>query len=276
MSSRRNFIQRSSLVLASALQAPLSGWAAAPERHSAGLPVGIAGYTFAKFDVESAIKMMKRLEVTRLSLKEMHLPLQSSQEKIRSVLDQFDQNGIRIYAVGVIYMKTREMVDLAFDYARKVGVDMIVGVPAYDLLNYAEAKVSATNIRLAIHNHGPEDTLYPGPQQVYERIRDRDPRIGLCLDIGHATRAGVDPAQAVKAYRDRLFDLHIKDVTGKIKEAKAVEIGRGVIDFAALVKTLRKTNYQGVCSLEYEKDMADPLPGLAESLGFFKGIMAAH
>ncbi|MGZ3958445.1 MAG: sugar phosphate isomerase/epimerase family protein, partial [Flavisolibacter sp.] len=242
----------------------------------AGLPVGIAGYTFAKFDVESAIKMMKRLEVTRLSLKEMHLPLQSSQEKIRSVLDQFDQNGIRIYAVGVIYMKTREMVDLAFDYARKVGVDMIVGVPAYDLLNYAEAKVSATNIRLAIHNHGPEDTLYPGPQQVYERIRDRDPRIGLCLDIGHATRAGVDPAQAVKAYRDRLFDLHIKDVTGKIKEAKAVEIGRGVIDFAALVKTLRKTNYQGVCSLEYEKDMADPLPGLAESLGFFKGIMAAH
>ncbi|HWJ29560.1 MAG TPA: sugar phosphate isomerase/epimerase family protein [Flavisolibacter sp.] len=280
MSSRRNFIQNTSLVLVAALQNPVSGFAAplkkkTKQEQQTKLPVGIAGYSFAKFSMEAAIQMMKRIDVTNLSLKDIHLPLNSSDEKIRSVVETFQQAGINIYTVGVIYMKTREAVDQAFDYAQKVGVKMIVGVPTYDLLDYAESKVKSTNIRLAIHNHGPEDALYPGPQQVWERIKDRDSRMGLCLDIGHATRAGEDPARAVKAYKERLFDLHIKDVSAKAKDGKAIEIGRGVIDFDALIKALEQIKYQGVCSIEFEKDMQDPLPGLAESLGYFKGTLAA-
>jgi len=276
MSSRRNFIQLTSLGLATAaMQVPLSGFAASAAQKKTQLPLGIAGYTFTKIEMASAITMMKRLNVSNLSLKDVYLPLSSSDEKIRSVVSQFQQNGINIYTVGVIYMKSREAVDQAFDYAKKVGVNMIVGVPNYDLLDYAETKVKLLNIRLAIHNHGPEDELYPGPQQVYDRIKDRDPRMGLCLDIGHATRAGVDPARAAKAYKDRLFDLHIKDVTEHTREAKTIEIGRGVIDFGEFMKALRQVNYKGVCSFEFEKDMQDPLPGLAESMGFFKGTMAS-
>jgi sugar phosphate isomerase/epimerase len=280
MSSRRNFIQNTSLAFVAAMQGPLAGIAATGGQQNAKpkqltkLPLGIAGYSFAKFDVDQAIQMMKRVDVINLSLKDIHLPLNSNDEKIHSVVNQFQQNGINIYAVGVIYMKTKDEVDQAFDYAQKVGVKMVVGVPTYDLLDYAESKVKATNITLAIHNHGPEDALYPGPKDVYERIKDRDPRVGLCLDIGHATRAGEDPARAVKAYKDRLFDLHIKDVTGKTKDAKAIEIGRGMIDFEAFVKSLRQARYGGLCSIEYEKDMQNPLPGLAESLGFFRGTMA--
>jgi sugar phosphate isomerase/epimerase len=280
MSSRRNFIQNTTLVLVAALQNPVSGFAAPLKQkgkpgQQTKLPVGVAGYSFAKFSLEASIQMMKRVDVTNLSLKDIHLPLNSSDEKIRSVVGTFQQAGINIYTVGVIYMKTKEAVDQAFDYAQKVGVKMIVGVPTYDLLDYAESKVKSTNIRLAIHNHGPEDALYPGPQQVWERIKDRDARMGLCLDIGHATRAGEDPARAVKAYKERLFDLHIKDVSAKAKDGKAIEIGRGVIDFDALIKALEQIKYQGVCSIEFEKDMQDPLPGLAESLGYFKGTLAA-
>ena len=213
------------------------------------------------------------MNVIFLSLKDIHLPLNSSEEKIRSVVDQCAANNINIYAVGVIYMKTKQAVDEAFAYARKVGVNMIVGVPTYDLLDYAEQQVKDTNIRLAIHNHGPEDALYPSPQSVYERIKNRDQRMGLCMDIGHAVRAGVDVGKGISAYKDRLFDLHIKDVTGTFKEAKAIEVGRGVIDFEALVKSLYKIDYKGICSVEFEKDMTDPLPGLAESVGYFKGSM---
>ena len=274
MSSRRKFFQQASLALAAAgVQTPLAGFATSPAEKKTKMPIGIAGYTFVKVEMDSAIAMMKRLDVSNLSLKDVYLPLSSSDENIHSVVGKFQQNGINIYTVGVIYMKSNEAVDQAFDYAKKVGVNMIVGVPTYDLLDYAESKVKSTNIRLAIHNHGPEDALYPGPEQVYSRIKDRDPRMGLCLDIGHALRAGVEPARAVKAYKDRLFDLHIKDVNANAKDAKAIEIGRGVIDFEALIKALRETNYKGMCSIEFEKDMQDPLPGIAESLGFFKGTM---
>ena len=241
--------------------------------NEAALQVGMAGYTFAKFDVEKSIAMMKRVDVTNLSVKDFHLPLDSTPEKIKTVMTQFADGGINVYAVGVIYMKTKEAVDQAFDYAKKVGVPMIVGVPNPELIDYAEEKVKSTNIKLAVHNHGPEDTLYPSPKIVYDLIKNRNEGVGLCIDIGHSMRAGQDPAQAVLDYNKRVFDLHIKDVSAAVKDGQAIEVGRGVIDFPALVKALNKINYKGFCSLEFEKDMTDPLPGIAESAGYFRGVI---
>ena len=283
MPSRRNFIQTTALGLSLFFAVPFLANSAglSPENKNSvsaatdPLPVGIAGYTFARFDLNKSIEMMKRIGVYNLSLKEIHVPLNSSQETINAALAKFKEAGINVYTVGVIYMKTKDAVDQAFAYAKKVGVTMIVGAPSYDVLDYAEQKVKEYDIRLAIHNHGPEDALYPGPKDVYDRIKNKDPRMGLCIDIGHATRAGVAVDKAVKEYKDRLFDLHIKDVSKAEKDGKAIEIGRGVIDFPALVKALRKTGYKGVCSIEYEKDMADPMAGIAESIGYFKGVMAA-
>ncbi len=275
--TRRGFIQQASLGLTATIAAPLLGKSAFFKedffKSENNFPLGFAGYTFLKFDLDKSIEMMKRLNVNYLSVKDFHLPLNSTQEKIKEVLGKLSAANIQVYAVGVIYMKTKEAVDTAFEYAKRVGVPMIVGVPNYDLLDYTEQKVKETGIKIAIHNHGPEDALYPGPKQVYDRIANRDSRMGLCLDIGHAIRAGVDPSKALKEYKNRVFDLHIKDVTGKFKEAKGIEMGRGVIDFETFVKTLKKVDYSGVCSIEYEKDMSDPLPGMAESVGYLRGIM---
>ena len=280
MLSRKNFIRNAALGLGASVALPTLTSAASEQKakfkKGKTLPIGIAGYTFAKFDLDRAISMMKRVDLRNISVKDIHLPLNSSDEKIKSVLAQVAAANINVYTVGVIYMKTKQAVDDAFDYAKRVGVPMIVGVPNYDLLDYTEEKVKAYNIKIAIHNHGPEDPLYPGPQQVFDRIKNRDARLGLCLDIGHAQRAGVDLVKAVKEYKNRLFDLHIKDVTVASKEGKAIEIGRGCIDFEALTEALYKINYGGVCSIEFEKDMTDPLPGIAESIGYFKGILAAN
>ncbi len=276
MINRKKFIQQTTLSLAGSLSFPLISKAAATassSKNESKLKVGIAGYTFVHIDVEKSIDMMKRLDVHYLSLKDFHLPLNSDDAKIKAVIGQFESADIKVYAVGVIYMKTKQAVDEAFDYAKKVGVDMIVGVPTYDLLDYTEDKVKSSNIKIAIHNHGPEDALYPAPENVYEHIKNRDSRMGLCLDIGHAIRAGADLEKVILNYKARLFDMHIKDVTGAYKDGKAIETGRGIIDFRALVKALNKINYSGICSIEYEKDMTDPLPGIAESLGFFKGII---
>ncbi|MEP6748378.1 MAG: sugar phosphate isomerase/epimerase family protein [Bacteroidota bacterium] len=278
MSSRRSFIQRSVLGIAGTATLPLTGSAGINDKPAEikdsanALQIGFAGYTFAKFDVEKSIAIMKRVNVLNLSLKDFHLPLNSTPEKIQEVKAQFAAGGITLYAVGVIYMKTKEVVDEAFEYAKKVGVSLIIGVPSPELIDYTEEKVKSTNIRIAIHNHGPDD-LYPGPKDIYDRIKNRDERVGLCIDIGHAERAGQDPAKAVLEYNKRVFDLHIKDVSAAVKEGKAMEIGRGIIDFPALVRALNKIKYKGFCSMEFEKDMTDPLPGIAESEGYFRGVI---
>lgn len=282
MSTRRSFLGKTALGIAGTASIPFIGKAfdktntsTTAESVAFPLNIGMAGFTFYKFDVEKTIAMMKRVGVLNLSLKEFHLPLNSNAETIQTTLKKFNDGGINIYTVGVIYMRTKEAVDQAFQYAKNVGVKMIVGVPNYELLSYAEEKVKEHDIKLAIHNHGPEDKLYPSPKDIYDRIKDMDARMGLCIDIGHALRAGTLPEKAIREYKDRLFDLHIKDVNSSAKDAKAIEIGRGAIDFSAVIESLRKIKFQGVCSIEFEKDMSDPLAGIAESVGFFKGVMKA-
>jgi sugar phosphate isomerase/epimerase len=277
MQSRRKFIQAGTLGMAASAALPFmanaSGATNRPPQKREPLKLGMAGYTFLNFDLVSSIKMMQRVNVTNLSIKDFHLALDSSPEKIKEVLQQLNDAGITPYAVGVIYMKSKEEVDRAFNYAKAVGVDMIVGVPNYDLIDYTEQKVKEHNIKIAIHNHGPMDKLYPSPKEAYDRISKKDKRMGLCIDIGHTQRTGLSPADAVTQFKDRLFDLHIKDVTTANNDGKAIDVGRGIIDFAALERVLYKINYQGVCSFEYELNMKDPLPGIAESVGYFKGVM---
>lgn len=276
MPSRRKFIQNSAIVLSAASLSQLTATGRVSDyQKDTALPLGMAGYTFANYSLEQALAIMNRVNVKNLSIKDFHLPLNSEQPKIDEVKQQCADAGVNVYTVGVIYMKSKEEVDRAFDYAKKVGVGMIVGVPGYDVLQYTEQKVKECNIRMAIHNHGPEDKLYPGPKDVYDRIKNMDQRMGLCLDIGHAFRAGADLNKSLKAYAARIFDLHIKDVTAAKADAKVIEIGRGAIDFPSFIKTLKAIRYSGFCSIEYEKDMKDVLPGIAESAGYFRGTINA-
>jgi inosose dehydratase len=238
--------------------------------------IGMAGYTFARFNVENMIEIIKKVGVTNLSLKEFHMPLNSTQEQIDTVLQQIKTAGINVYTVGVIYMKTIESVDQAFNYAKMAGVKMIVGAPNYELLPHVEQKIKEYDFRMAIHNHGPDNPLYPNATDIWDHIKDLDPRIGICIDIGHTTRDGADPSVDIEKYKARIYDIHIKDVDKAAKEGKTIEMGRGIIDIPKVVATLRKINYSGMCSLEFEKDMGDPIAGIAESIGYFKGVMACR
>jgi len=251
----------------------VGGQASGAAGSASSLKLGIAGYTFAKIPVDQGIAMMRRVGVNALSIKDFYLPMDSTPETIQSVKEKFISNGIQIYAAGVIYMKTQAEVDRAFAYAKVLGVDLIVGVPNPELLPYTEGKVKEYNIRVAIHNHGPEDKLYPSPVNVYDHIKGLDNRMGLCLDIGHASRAGANPVEIVGKYGNRIFDMHIKDLSEIAVKPKPIELGRGVLDIPGLVKALNKIRYTGYCSIEHEMDMLDPLPGIAESAGYFRGVV---
>ena len=170
-------------------------------------------------------------------------------------------------------MKTEAEVKNAFRYAQAGGMQMIIGVPNHELLPIVERYVKETNIRLAIHNHGPGDKVYPTPLSVYEKIEKLDSRIGLCMDIGHVVRLGMDPIDSLKKYGHRMFDMHMKDVDGITEKNKPVQIGRGVINILKVMKTLKNSNYKGVVSIEYEHDADNAESGLSESLGYVRGVL---
>jgi inosose dehydratase len=277
MNTRRQFLRIAGTGVLAAGASSLYAFPAmtvATDKKQNTFSIGMAGYTFREFTIEQTIEMMKRVGVHNLSLKDFHMPLNSSQDQINTVIGKFKTAGINVYTVGVVYMKTQESVDQAFEYARMAGVKMIVGAPDYELLPYVEKKIKSYDFRLAIHNHGPDNPLYPNATDIWDHIRDLDPRIGICIDIGHTTRDGRDPSTDILKYKSRIYDIHIKDVDKASKEGVTVEMGRGIINIPEFVATLRKIKYSGSCSLEFEKDMKDSLAGIAESIGYFKGVMA--
>ena len=238
------------------------------------IKLGLASYTTRKFTLEQTIAMCKRIGLEYIALKSFHMPLEAPKEEIEKAAAKVRDAGLKLYGAGVIYMKNPAEVNQAFNYARAAGIGMIIGAPTPDMLALTEEKVKEYDIKVAIHNHGPGDERYPTPESAYEKIKAMDKRLGLCIDIGHTQRYGLDPAEQIKKYADRLLDVHLKDVSAATAEGTTVEAGRGVIDLPKVLRTLKEVQYAYVAAFEHEKDENDPLAGLAESVGYVRGVLA--
>ncbi|MBN2139126.1 MAG: sugar phosphate isomerase/epimerase [Sedimentisphaerales bacterium] len=237
--------------------------------------LGMASYTLRKFKLDQTLAITRRVGLKYIAFKSFHLALDSTPEQIAEAVKKVKDAGLILYGGGVIYMKNETEVNQAFEYAKAAGMKVIIGVPAHELLPLVNKKVREYDIKVAIHNHGPGDQLYPTAASAYEKIKNLDKRIGLCNDIGHTQRSGIDPSVSIRKYADRLLDVHIKDVSAAAKEGHGVEVGRGVIDIPRFLRTLVEIKYPGIVSFEYEKDADDPIAGLAESVGYVKGVLAA-
>lgn len=282
--TRRNFLQWTGATAASlACATQLTGAKASaaespsPERPARGqfLKLGVASYTFRKFDLDKTLAMTKRAGLKYICLKSFHLPLDAKPDQIAEVAKKVAEAKLVLYGGGVIGMSTEAQVDQAFDYAKAAGMQIIVASPAPAMLSSIDRKVKQYGISVAIHNHGPGDKHFPTPESAYELIKKLDRRLGLCIDIGHTVRIGADPIASVAKYADRLLDVHMKDVTEASPKGRCIQCGRGVIDLPGFLRALVKVKYNGVVSYEYEIDDNDPLPGLTECAGYTRGVLAA-
>jgi sugar phosphate isomerase/epimerase len=278
--SRRRFLQTTGAAAASltwAGQTPIATAAEPPGRKAKPpkpFQLGVASYTFRKFDLEKALAMTRRVGLRYICFKSFHLPLEATPDQIAAAVAKVQQAGLVLYSGGVITMRNQKEIDQAFEYARAAGMKMIIGAPTAEVLPLVDAKIRQTGIAVAIHNHGPGDKNFPTPQSVYEKVKDFDRRLGLCIDVGHTIRVGADPVESARKYADRLLDVHMKDVTAATPKGSEIEVGRGIIDIPGLLRTLMGVNFAGVVSFEYEPQPDDPLPGLAESVGYVKGVLA--
>jgi len=277
---RRGFLQQSGAALAALAGVGLAGAQTASGFESAraegkkpSFRLALASYTLREFPLSQALEMTKRLGLKHICLKSFHLPLDASPEQINEAKKLVADAGIDLYAGGVITMTNEQEVVQAFDYARQAGMRIIVASPHPPILPLVEKKVQETSIAVAIHNHGPGDKFFPTPESVYEQVKGLDPRIGLCMDIGHTARIGADPIADARRFADRLLDVHMKDIDVASPAGKCVECGRGVLDLPGFLRALIDIGYGGMVSFEYEKDPNDPLPGLAESVGYVRGVL---
>jgi inosose dehydratase len=240
-----------------------------------GLKIGVATYTFRSFPLEAAIKGIQRVGLHYASVKDFHMARNTTAQERKDIAQKFKDAGITPLSCGNITMEnTEKSVRDAFEYARDAGIPTIVCSPHPDSFAILDKMVKEFDIRLAIHNHGPEDKRFPSPYDVYKAVQPYDKRIGLCIDLGHSARAGAEPAEAILKCRDRLYDVHLKDIADLGLKSHPVESGRGVLNLKAIMGALLEIKFPYMADFEYEKDANDPVPGLAESVGYTKAILA--
>ena len=262
----------------------LSAVAAAPFK------IGMAGFSFWKTPIDEALATMKTINCHHLCIKDYFLPLDADDAQIADFRAKCKAAGVELRASGPLYISEEKTARKLFEQAKKAGVGTVVVVPfervkiegqektqnvesekALDLL---EKLVKEYDIRAAIHNHGPDmPKLYPTAEAVMARVANRDRRIGCCLDIGHEQRAGYDPVAAIRKYGDRIYDVHLKNLHKADRSGGAVPGVGGALDIRGVFKALADVNYTGVCHIEYERDFGKNALALAESFGYYCGVL---
>ena len=242
-----------------------------------GLKLGIATYTFRSFDRAKTIEMLKLIQAPWTSVKDgVHFSYRSTPQELKQVRAEFDAAGLKLMSAGNISFAKDDPDDIRqrFEIARNLGLSMIVSIPTHSNIRMVEKFVKEYDIRIAIHNHGPEQKDFPSPQSVLEVVGDMDPRVGLCIDVGHTARCGVDVVESIALAGRRLFDMHVKDLRDFTRIDSQCDVGEGLMPFPAIFKQLKKMNYQGCVNLEYEINPKDPLPGVLRSMFYMRGVLA--
>jgi sugar phosphate isomerase/epimerase len=278
--SRRNFVRSGALLAAaSAASSALPTFAQASPAAGKPSPVhfGLASYTLRNFSRAQLISFMKQLNVIDLNVKDVkdHLPMDPQEEA--GALTDYAAAGIKLHAAGAIYFREDNDADIRgkFEYCKRAGIPVIVaGDPAPETLPRIERFAKEYDIRIAIHNHGPEDKVWPSPLDVLKAVKHMDPRMGCCIDVGHTVRAGTDVVQAIHDVGPRLFNVHMKDLTDFHDKESQVAVGDGKMPVRAIFEALIATRYKGFVDLEYEIQADDPMPGVTKSFAFMRGVLA--
>ena len=278
--SRRDFVCSGALV-AAAFAASKDLFAATAARPPAdeALPIrlGLASYTFRNFSRAQMIGFLKQLNVLALNAKDVkdHLPMDTQQEA--AALADYAAAGIKLHAAGTIYFPKDEDADIRgkFEYCKRAGISVIVaGDPAPETLPRIEKFAKEYDIRIAIHNHGPEDKLWHSPLDVLKAVNGMDQRIGCCIDVGHTVRADTDVVQSIREVGPRLFNVHMKDLTNFQSKESQVPVGAGIMPVKKIFEALTAMKYKGFVDLEYEVHPDDPMPGVIESFAYMRGVLA--
>jgi sugar phosphate isomerase/epimerase len=279
--SRRSFVQSGALLAAAGVTSRAVPSIAQAPAAASGKPspihLGLASYTFRNFTRDQMIGYMKQLNVKDLNCKDVkdHLPMDPAGEE--KALADYAAAGIKLHAAGTLYFPKDEDDDIRskFEYCKRAGISVIVaGDPAPETLPRIEKFVKEYDIRLAIHNHGPEDKIWHSPLDVLKEVKKYDPRIGCCIDIGHTVRAGTDVVKAIHEVGPRLYNMHAKDLTSFTSKESQVPVGDGIMPMREIFDALIAINYKGFVDLEYEVHADDPMPGVTASFSYMRGVLA--
>jgi L-ribulose-5-phosphate 3-epimerase len=252
-----------------------------------GWKVGAQTYTFNHFTL---VQTLDKLQTLHLKYAEIYFGQQLGEGFGNDVMDYHldadtrsrilelaKSKGIKILACGVAACGTEKEWEDLFVFAKDMGIEVITSEPTIPQLDFVEKLTEKYKISIAIHNH-PKPSTYWNPDTLMAVLKGRSLRMGSCADVGHWTRMGINPVQALKTCEGRIISLHFKDVAAMDTTDEAarefsgqhdVIWGTGVCQADSMLRELKRQQFRGLFSIEYEYNWDNSVPDLAECIAYF-------
>jgi sugar phosphate isomerase/epimerase len=247
-----------------------------------GWEIGFQAYTFNKFTFAEALIKADSVglkSVEAYSGQEIGGGIEGTtdfsmdQDTRNKLKELIASHGIKLNAYGVVSAKDSAGWKQLFEFAKDMGIGVITSEPSFKDLGLVEQLADEYGIKVAIHNH-PAPSLYWNPDTVLLAIGNRSRNLGVCADIGHWIRSGLDPIECLKKLEGRIIILHFKDLNEKSPEAYDVPWGTGVADVPAVLAELKRQGFKGLFDIEYEHNWYNNVPEIKESVENFYNMVA--
>ena len=260
------------------------------EYKTGGFAIGAQAYTFNRFSVFEAIektaaaggKVIEFYPGQKLSTQEPNVKWDhnASDDVIQKVKAKLAEHHVLAVNYGVVGIpKDESQARKIFEFAKKMGL-YAVTTESVDAIDTIEKMVKEYDIKVGFHDH-PKQAKNPNykmwdPKYILSVVKNRDRRIGSCADTGHWLASGVDPVEAIKILRGRVISSHFKDrnVLGEPGHHD-VPFGTGVGNISGILDELKRQDFQGNISVEYEHNWDNSVMDVAQCIGFVRGYGAA-
>uniref|UniRef100_UPI003216EB84 sugar phosphate isomerase/epimerase family protein n=1 Tax=uncultured Draconibacterium sp. TaxID=1573823 RepID=UPI003216EB84 len=277
---RYNLI-RKSLLLLSVLVLSFSVFA---KKNNTGWKLGVQSYSFHKFTFTEAVDKAHQLGLSYIEVyygqplgegMEGTMDFKMDKETRKQVLKYAKSKKVKIIASGVIICKDEQEWKQLFEFADAMGIEIITCEPEYKHLKYVDELANKYKIDVAIHNH-PKPSNYWKPELFLEATKGLSNRIGACADVGHWARMGLDPVECLKKYNGKVKSLHFKDIKpAEEGEAERHDViwGTGSLDQKGMLAELKKQNFEGLFSIEYEYNWDNSVPDIEKCISYFQKVV---
>ena len=263
-----------------------------PEHRVGGFVLGCQAYTFHRFTAFEAIERTAAAGGKAIEFypgqslspddKKSKVDPSATDETIEKLKAKAKQHGLLIVNFGVVGIPKDEAgARKVFEFAKKLGVCAITIEPSADQIDLIEKLIKEYDIAAGIHCHPkrankPDYKLWD-PNYVFSLVKDRDPRFGVCADVGHWTRSSVDAVAGLKIFKGRVISVHLKDIVESGNpDASDLPLGLGVTNVKGILRELRRQKFDGNISIEYERDWENTVPDIAQCVGYVRGFADAE
>ena len=247
-----------------------------------GWHLSMQSYTFHLFTVAESLDKTEKLGIRFIEI----YPGQKMGSSFGDIvfgydLSMRDQERLKVLAASHrvkiissgVWTAQREEWEQVFSFAKNMEMEFISVEPAREDWDVVEEMANKYNIKVAVHNH-PSESSYWKPEILLNSIGGRDGLLGACVDVGHYKRMGLDPVSAMKQLDGKIIALHFKDIApqGEKQILEVVIWGQGILNVKAMMEELKRQNFKGYFTIEYEADWENNLPQIKQSIEYFNQV----